>query len=203
MPKCGLSRLFLKNVQNCRFFFLLPIQILYFQMVVKVSSMNFFLYINNRLSFNFGMSYFSDVPKSAQGLTKSAQKSAQCLSKSEERGEPLRDNCKVLVQNPNPFILPEDSRALAAYYAENTALPRAALVERSPKRPIGLSKSAQKSAQALVERSPKRPIGLSKSAQKSAQALVERSPKEMRSPRRPQGQRKSGKICIHLKYKRF
>ena len=82
--------------------------------------------VKNSLSFNFGMSYFSDVPKSAQGL----------------------------------------------------------------------SKSAQKSAQALVERSPKRPIGLAKSAQKSAQALVEKSPKEMRSPRRPQGQRKSGKICI-------
>ena len=125
------------------------------------------------------MSFFSDVPKtmwlkkhnaahnsvdkkgqdcsksaqkSAQGLSKSAQglsKSAQGFSKSEEMRESLRENCKVLVQNQNPFVLPEDSRALAAYYAENTYLPTT-LVERSPKRPIGM-------------RSPRRPPGQRKS----------------------------------------
>ena len=113
--------------------------------------------------------FFSDVPKTmwlkkhkadhispnkkGQNCSKSTQKSAQDLSKSEERGEQLRENCKVICQNQNPFILPENSWALAAYYAENTSLPT---------------------------------------------ALVEISPKEMRSPRRPRGQRKSGKICIYL-----
>ena len=103
-----------------------------------------------------GQDCSKSTQKSAQGLSKSAQKSAQGFSKSEEMGESLRENCKVLVQNQNPFVLPEDSRALAAYYAENTYLPTT-LVERSPKWPIG-----------------------------------------MRSPRRPRGQRKSGKICIYL-----
>ena len=107
------------------------------------------------------MSFFSDVPKTmwlkkhnaahnsvdkkGQDCSKSAQKSAQGFSKSEEMRESLRENCKVLVQNQNPFVLPEDSRALAAYYAENTYLPTT-LVERSPKRPIGM-------------RSPRRPRG--------------------------------------------
>ena len=98
-----------------------------------------------------GQNCSKSAQKSAQVLSKSAQKSAQGLSKSEERGESLRENCKVICQNQNPFILPENSWALAAYYAENTSLPT---------------------------------------------ALVEISPKEMRSPRRPRGQTKSGKICI-------
>ena len=107
-----------------------------------------------------GQDCSKSTQKSAQGLSKSAQKSAQCLSKSaqksaqgfsksEEMRESLRENCKVLVQNQNPFVLPEDSRALAAYYAENTYLPTT-LVERSPKRPIGM-------------RSPRRPPGQRKS----------------------------------------
>ena len=201
MPNCGL---FWKNVQNCGFNVCI-IQYLnvFFSDVPK--KMGLKKHKADPISPDKkGQDCSKLAPKSApKSAPNSAPNAALVLSKSEERGESHRDNCKVLVQNQNPFVLPENSRALAAYYAENTALPRAALVERSPKRPIGLSKSAQKSAQALVERSPKRPIGLSKSAQKSAQALVERSPKEMRSPRRPQGQRKSGKICIHLKYKRF
>ena len=87
--------------------------------------------------------------KTTQGLSKSAQGS----SKSEERGEPFFENCKVLVQNQNPFVLPENSYALAAYYAENKSLPT---------------------------------------------ALLKRSPKKMRSPRRPRGLKKLGKICIYL-----
>ena len=91
------------------------------------------------------------APKSApKSAPNSAPNAALVLSKSEERGESHRDNCKVLVQNQNPFVLPEDSWALSAYYAENTPLPRAALVERSPKRPIGM-------------RSPRRPRGQRKS----------------------------------------
>lgn len=92
-----------------------------------------------------GQDWFKFAQKSVHGLSKSAQKSAQVLSKSEERGESLRDNCKVLVQNQNPFVLPADSWALAAYYAENTSLPRA-LVGKSPKEqksPLDQTKSGK------------------------------------------------------------
>ena len=146
MPNCSLSRLFWKN---CGFNILFNFSAVPKKMWLKKHKADHISPDKKGQDWSKSTQKSSQaLSKSAQGLSKSAQglsKSAQGSSKSEERGEPFFENCKVLVQNQNPFVLPADSWALAAYYAENTSLPRA-LVGKSPKEqksPLDQTKSGK------------------------------------------------------------